>query len=878
MLHYRLKNYYLFLVFLFISGSSWAQNTSRTNGKVKLSAASMKAGAFIDVNAASYPESSYSIQQLVQQVLINGQSGCGAPNVTNVTVTPNHAVTNNDRFWGYFNKGTTAFPFANGIVLTTGYARQAGNSAITDNLAGTISSTGDADLAAATNTNIANQRDAVALEFDFVPNSNQVKFNYLFASEEYTGTFPCSYSDAFALLIRPVTGGAYTNVAVLPGTAGPVSVTNIRPANQFNGMAFPTNCPATNATYFGGYNTTSIETNYNGRVIPLTATADVTPGVAYHFKMVLADYNDQTLDSAVFLEGGSFDIGISIVGAGGVVLPSTVNMCDNTPQVLTALLTVSPGMTFQWYKDGVAINGATSVTYLATSPGVYEVKVMVPGNQCPASAVITIVGGTSPTVQNATLTACYTTGNATFNLTQAESYLTTTTGTTFKYYLNQADAVAGNNLNITAPTTFSSAGGQTIYVNVAKGFCSKVAQLQLVKAPQMTATIAAPQIITCSTQQITLDAAASVYPAGSTFNWVASGGGNIVSGATTANPVVDKAGTYTLTITKVYQPGATCTATANVTVTENKVKPTVTLTSNDYKICQGETVILTASGAVTYAWSGGVSGTGDTKTVSPTTTTSYTVVGTGANGCQAAPLTITVEVVPAITSNVRGGFICTGDVITLDAGAGPNYTYLWNTGDTSQTISVGTPGAYTVTIDNGVCTKAFTVQVIQAVIPQIINVDYNESGTLALTASNPSNGALEYSIDNGTTWQNSSTFSNVPRNIVVSIRVRVKNTSCVGFLEYFTFIMQNVITPNGDNINDIIDFRGILKNKDFKASVFDRYGKEVYRASSLQPYWDGLFQGKRLPTSSYWYQIVFEDPASKKPTLKTGWILLKNFE
>uniref|UniRef100_A0AAU6WTQ1 Uncharacterized protein n=1 Tax=Chryseobacterium endophyticum TaxID=1854762 RepID=A0AAU6WTQ1_9FLAO len=101
----------------------------------------------------------------------------------------------------------------------------------------------------------------------------------------------------------------------------------------------------------------------------------------------------------------------------------------------------------------------------------------------------------------------------------------------------------------------------------------------------------------------------------------------------------------------------------------------------------------------------------------------------------------------------------------------------------------------------------FTVQVIQAVIPEIINVNYNENGTMILTASNPSNGTLEYSIDNGLTWQSSNTFTNVPRNKVISIRVRVKNTSCVGFLEYFTFVIQNVITPNGDNINDIIDFR-----------------------------------------------------------------------
>jgi hypothetical protein len=91
-------------------------------------------------------------------------------------------------------------------------------------------------------------------------------------------------------------------------------------------------------------------------------------------------------------------------------------MCDNTPKVLKAQVADIPGMTYQWYKDGVAIPGATSGTYIATAPGVYTVKVMVPGNNCPGEATITIIGGTSPTVQNATVKLCTTPTVTTFNL------------------------------------------------------------------------------------------------------------------------------------------------------------------------------------------------------------------------------------------------------------------------------------------------------------------------------------------------------------------------------------------------------------------------------------------------------------------------------
>lgn len=748
-----------------------------------------KAGVFIDVNATGYTPSTYTPEQLVKDILINGGSTCSTPNVSNVSITPNQPVTSTDRFWGYFHKGTTNFPFKDGIVLTTGRAREAGNVASSASYSIPGSGIDDPDLLAAVPNPNPNDHynDNVMLEFDFVPNSNQVKFNYIFASEEYTGSFPCQYSDAFALLIKPVAGGPYVNVAVLPNNAGPVAMTNIHPLIT-GGLG----CPAINEQYFAGYNSSpNIVTNYDGRTVPLTAVADVTPGVAYHFKMVLSDYRDHSYDSAVFIEGGSFDIGIKIVDGNGVPLPSEVKMCDNTPQTLVAQVAAIPGMTYQWYLNGVPINGATSGTYVATAPGVYQVKVSVPGNNCPGEATITVIGGTTPTVKDATLKLCSTPTQSTFNLNDAKPLISTTPGAVFRFYTTQADAQAQNNNNITNVTNYNGTDGQILYVLVSNGaFCSKIA---------------------------------------------------------------------TLTLRKEETPVAVLNATK-------------------LKICVGESVVLTASGGVTYEWLNN-STTNPVRTVSPTQTTTYTVYAIGAQGCKSLkPATVTVEVVPAIVSNLKGGHICEGDKILLDAGAGPGYTYEWSTGETTQAITVGTPGVYTVKISNGVCSDIFKTQVIKAVIPEITKVDYNDNGTMIITASNPSNGILEYSIDNGVTWQSSNVFGNVPKNKLISIRVRVKYTSCVGFLEFFTFVMKNVITPNGDNINDIIDFRGISDYKDFSGIIYDRYGKEVFKAEKIRPYWDGYFQGKKLPTSSYWYQVTFEDPASKQLTVKTGWILLKNID
>ncbi|MEE6129363.1 choice-of-anchor L domain-containing protein [Chryseobacterium arthrosphaerae] len=786
MLNYRIKNYLFLLVLLLVSASLFSQ---RKPPKNLVSAVNKKAGAFIDVNAAGYAPSNYTPEQLVKDILINGGSTCSVPNVTNVSITPNQPNTSNTRFWGYFHKGTTNFPFKDGIVLTTGRADQAGN--VASGASYTIPGAGmdDPDLLVAVPNPDPTEHynDNVMLEFDFVPNSTQVKFNYIFASEEYSGTYPCEYSDAFALLIKPVAGGPYVNLAILPNNAGPVAMTNIHPLiTGFGG------CPAINEQYFGGYNSSpNIVTNYDGRTTPLTAVADVTPGVAYHFKMVLSDYKDHSYDSAVFIEGGSFDIGIKIVDENGVLLPAEIKMCDNTPKVIKAQVATIPNMTFQWYKDGVLIPGATSISYVATSAGVYTVKVMVPGNNCPGEATIKVVGGTSPTVQNATLKLCTTPTLTTFNLEDAKPMISTTPGAVFKFYANLADAQAQNNSNITNLTNYNGTDGQVLHVLVSNGaFCSRIATLTLRK----------------------------------------------------------------------------------------EELPVAILNAAKLKICLGESVLLTAGGGVTYEW-GDTSATGATRTVTPTKTTTYTVYAIGAQGCKSLqPARVTVEVVPAIVSTLKGGHICKGDKITLDAGTGPGYTYLWSTGDTTQTIVAGTPGEYSVTISNGVCSQTFKTKVIDAVIPEIVKVDFDDRGTIIITATNPSNGILEYSIDNGVTWKASNIFTNVPKNKVISIRVRVKYTSCVGFLEFFTFVMKNVITPNGDNINDVIDFSGVIDYKDFSGQVFDRYGKEVFKAEKIRPYWDGYFQGKKLPTASYWYQVTYEDPASKQTTVKTGWILLKNIE
>ena len=776
MLNSRIQNLLPVLILMLLGNFSFSQQRIKNKSLPSPSGQSMKAGAFIDVNTATYPESAYSITQLVKDVLIAGGSTCSTANVSNVIVSPNLSASEQNRSWGFFNKGTTNFPFAKGIVLSTGYARKSGNSLISGELSDQLSVQGDADLAAALGISNNLLKDASYIEFDFVPTATEVKFRYLFASEEYFSDFPCNFTDGFALLLKPNTpGSTYTNLAVLPGTAGAVSVKNIRPGIEFDGS--PLSCGALNASYFGGYNTSSIETNFSGRTIPMTAQATVVPGQSYHFKMVLADFQDYQYDSGVFLEAGSFDIGVQILGPGGVQLPASINVCDNAPQALTASTQI-PNATYVWYLNNNVIPGATGASYVATQPGIYKVEVTIPGNSCPGSATVTIVGGTSPTVQNATLTSCYGPGNVNFNLTAAESAISTTPGVTFSYYVNQADANAGNTSTIAAPTTFSSAGGQTIYVLVKNGFCSKVAELQLVKAPQITATIATPTTLTCINSQITLDASASVYPAGSTFAWTTTGG-NIVSGANTLNPVVNAAGTYTLTISNTFQPGnVSCTGASTVTVAGNSAPPTTGLTASKILICAGESVTLTASGGATYNWTG-LTGTGNTQTVTPATTTTYSVTAVGANGCVSTnPATITIEVSQPITVQnatllkcyQQGNIIYDLTAAQTQITTAPSATFAYyinqadaNAGNTSTIAapttfpSAGNQTIY-VLVKNGGCSYVVSLQLL-ATAPT--NLTIAAPQTITCTVPQVTLNASASTVPAGSTIQWTTTGGNI---------------------------------------------------------------------------------------------------------------------
>ena len=528
----------------------------------------------------------------------------------------------------------------------------------------------------------------------------------------------------------------------------------------------------------------------------------------------------------------------------------------NTAPIITASSSVicfggSVTLTSNMPNGNTWSNGATTSSITITTPGTYTL-VNTSGTCISPTASITITSDTDPNVQI--------TGNLNFCGTS-----TTLTATS----ANTANTYSWSNGSTAATTAATTTGTYTVTVTTPSG-CTYQKSVNVTKEQDAIATIAVPQQLTCSLTQFNLNASGSTYPSGSNISWAATSGGTIVSGGTTLNPTINTAGTYTLTITTPMG----CSSTASVNVTANTTPPVVALSSTTLIICEGETVQLNASGAASYVWSH-TANTSSNQTVAPTTTTTYTVSGIGSNGCASSnTATLTIEVRPRITSTITDIDFCNSTIPTLDAGPGPNYTYLWSTGETTQSITVPSAGTYTVTIDNGACSETYTAHAFMN-IPTINEVLY-DNNNLTIIATGNNSQPLEYSIDNGFTWQSSNVFSNVVKNNMYTINVRYKFSNCWDNQDFYTLFIPNVLTPNGDGINDTLDLTSLTNYEGFKGTIFDRYGKQIFLLSKQNAIWNGTYIGRSVPTGTYWYNFQWMDPLSKKLIERSGWIMIKN--
>lgn len=236
-----------------------------------------------------------------------------------ITVS-NVVMTNNSQNQiGIFDGQNSNIGFNSGVVMAAGPVNGLVGNAATADAGQPGNGQGDMDLLAVAQSVLSNPsapfinsvNDAISLEFDFIPSSNSASFNFVFSSDEYTAWINSSFNDVFAFFVSgPGIAGPFSapaafpggsqNVAVIPGTNTPITISTIFPAGVPGEPAAGLN-PQFYISNAGGATHT-----HNGFTVPIPVELSVECGETYHFRFAIGDCSDTYLNTAVFLEAGSF--------------------------------------------------------------------------------------------------------------------------------------------------------------------------------------------------------------------------------------------------------------------------------------------------------------------------------------------------------------------------------------------------------------------------------------------------------------------------------------------------------------------------------------------------------------------------------------------
>ena len=229
---------------------------------------------------------------------------------------------------GTFKGGASIIGFDNGIILSNGAVSNVIGPNCSSGITWVNNTAGDADLTA-----IIGQvtNDAAVLQFNFNPSSPTIRFQYVFASDEYQ-EFVFDFNDVFAFFVNG------QNVALIPQTNTIVSINNVNngstdfsklgiaPVNPSfylnNDFQFPTTAP--------------FNTEMDGMTVVLTATANVRPGDPTNtIKLAIADAIDDVLDSNVFIKGGSLASTVVSLSPTGIAFGNQNSGSTSAAQTVT---------------------------------------------------------------------------------------------------------------------------------------------------------------------------------------------------------------------------------------------------------------------------------------------------------------------------------------------------------------------------------------------------------------------------------------------------------------------------------------------------------------------------------------------------------------
>ncbi len=413
------------------------------------------------------------------------------------------------------------------------------------------------------------------------------------------------------------------------------------------------------------------------------------------------------------------------LGTNPTIVANDVTACSNG----TVILTASGASTYSWSPaTNLSSPTGASVTFTAGTTTTYTVTgTSATGCIGTDQAIVTV--SASPSVN----------AGSDVSICAGQSTVLTAAGATTYQWTGLA---AGNGISVSPTVT-------TTYTVSATGANGCVSTDQVVVTFNALPIVnGGPDINACPNTPITLTATGA-----NTYSW---------------NPSIQNGVGFTPTTTTNFQVTGTsnlgCTATDLVLVT---VLPAPSLSTPNVATCQNGTVNVVATGAQSYTWSPAtnLSGiTGGTLIFTAGNTTTYTIVGTSANGCTASSnLVVTVNPLPSTNAGTDVS-ICSGQSTTLTATGANTYTWTGASGN-PITVSPAATTSYTVTGTSSVgCTNTDQVTVTVNPLPTInggADVTVCSGQPVTLTATGTTTYSWNPAITNGVSFNPTTTATYV---------------------------------------------------------------------------------------------------------------------
>ncbi len=416
-------------------------------------------------------------------------------------------------------------------------------------------------------------------------------------------------------------------------------------------------------------------------------------------------------------------------------------------------------------------SGADS--YTLSGPGNYSMAQNAAGFTVSAAGTYTLTGQfTTGCAGSTTLTVGEDRTPPTVSISPS-AFTLTCTNPTVSLSINGSGGILWDNASTGVTRTVSTSGTYSVTLTTANG-CTNTAGIT-VTADKNAPTISinpSSATLTCNSPTVSLSV---------------NGPGDILwdNASTDLTRTVSTSGKYSVTLTTANG----CTNTASVSIKEDKAAPVAGI-SGSTSLCSGQSASLTATGAATYRWDDMSSA--PTRTVTPSTATTYSVTLTGTNGCTAtASLSLSVNALPVVSISPANTTVAAGESVTLSAANADSY--VWSTQEATPQIIVSSgiagPAIYSVTGTSAGCSATATATVSytgtlpcnRAAALQVAQSGWmcNGSGLVSLTATGSASYTLSGPGGSQTMVNGTATVSQAGTYTIVSMNGGCPETTTI---------------------------------------------------------------------------------------------------